>query len=113
MVADVDLAADGTLVKELWPSSYPLLTDRTDPYLDIVPASVEEKAQWAYVGPKINSTDRSRRYALYYLPTSKDDISRVQVSIRLQGFVQRHKIGALGNWSGYVLSQTNILFPLI
>lgn len=95
--------ADGILVKDLWPASYPLLADSSanTTVTDVVPYSMEEKGSWAHIGPKFGSSDPSRRYALYYVPTSKDT-PRIQVSLRLQGFIHRHKIGALGNWRGCV-----------
>lgn len=66
---------------------------------DWVPRDEEELHNWGFVGRKIGSHDRTRRHALLYIENGVTS-ARTQVSVRVQGFVERATLATLGNWRG-------------
>lgn len=67
---------------------------------EIVPDNLVELAAWAYPVANDASTDRSRLYKLVHATLGRDKKDLYEVIIRVQGFVMKHNLHALGDWSG-------------
>ncbi|KAJ3487740.1 hypothetical protein NLI96_g3329 [Meripilus lineatus] len=67
-----------------------------------VPRCIEDMLGWAHLGRRIDCRDRTRRYTLFYTSGNENGEGRprVQLGLRVQGFVQRLNISPFGNWMG-------------
>jgi hypothetical protein len=92
--------------KTCWPK--PLdkrieLVDGTDEpkFWQVVPTTFEEMCDWAYVSMNKISNDQTRRHlVLYRNPEVTHGSVVYPVTLRVQGFVERAKLTALGDWDG-------------
>ncbi|KAJ3483433.1 hypothetical protein NLI96_g6318 [Meripilus lineatus] len=93
----------GSLVKEKWGEELGYLLGATDvgssEEQDWVPREEGDLESWGFLGRKLGSHDRTRRHALMYIDSGVST-SRTQVSLRVQGFVERASLATLGNWQG-------------
>lgn len=91
-------------MKDMWPADIPSLLDDitvgSGKAEDWVPRDLDDMEAWAYVGTKTGSVDPTRRHALLYVSPAPSGTPRVQVSIRVQGYVERASLATLGNWTG-------------
>lgn len=98
----------GILIKYLWPPELQQLPDEANgdgeesTSAARVPESIEDMLSWAYIGRRMDCRDRTRRYTLFYNSAigNGEGPTRVQVGLRVQGFVQRLNISPFGNWMG-------------
>lgn len=68
-----------------------------------MPVTFEEICDWAYVSVSKVSNDQTRRHlVLYRSPEATLDLVVYPVTLRVQGFIERAKLIALGDWDGYV-----------
>lgn len=93
------------MVKEKWGEELGYLLGATDvgssEEQDWVPREEGDLESWGFLGRKLGSHDRTRRHALMYIDSGVST-SRTQVSLRVQGFVERASLATLGNWQGSV-----------
>ena len=94
----------------MWPPTLPKLRE-DEPTQDqfnfqsVVPMDLDVMSTWMHVGVNPDAADWSRRNVLLYtMPEADEGESRIQVAVRLQGFVDRLKISPLGNWNRSVSS---------
>lgn len=94
----------GEMVRDLFPNAIgrPLIDDVTyasaSPW-QLVPDSFDEICNWADVISVGRDSTGSLRYKLVY-KTEGDDQNRLEVRLRLQGFLSNAAIGPLGDWNG-------------
>lgn len=102
------LLETGILVKFLWPPELQQLPDAMPEEAEPsdanqqVPRCIEDMLGWAHLGRRIDCRDRTRRYTLFYTSGNENGEGRprVQLGLRVQGFVQRLNISPFGNWMG-------------
>lgn len=87
----------------MWPNGQGRLlrdvsTLSTLPRSKVVPLVYEDLEQWLCVDPCGTDTG----CAAWIHPDAADSESRLEVTVRLQGFVELPSLGMLGNWDGYV-----------
>lgn len=85
----------GILVRDLWDKE---LVQLSSELVDVVLLDVASLLQWAYLGQNTSTMDYSRRDALLYVDHYGSQ--PVQVSVRVQGFIQRADLCPLGDWTG-------------
>lgn len=90
-------------MKYLWSEELTSLLEATEvggrDDQDWVPRDEADLQNWAFLGRKVGSYDRTRRQALMYIETGANT-TPTQVSVRIQGFVERATLSTLGNWQG-------------
>lgn len=80
-------------VLDMWP---PALKKIPSGNASVVPEDITGLKAWCYVAQDFSVGDPTRTNVLLYRNTE----DRVKVMIRLQGFVAKIDIRALGNWKG-------------
>ena len=72
-------------------------------FWQLVPVTFEDICDWAYVSVNKTSDDQTRRHlVLYRDPAVANSDIIYPVTFRIQGFVERAKLTALGDWNGLV-----------
>ncbi|KAL1942560.1 hypothetical protein VTO73DRAFT_6162 [Trametes versicolor] len=94
-------ASDSTLARDLWPDRRGrLINDVSEldtlPPRKIVPFDYDSLSSWVCVDPC--GVDTS--CAAWIHPDAAGDNERIEVSVRVQGFVHKASLGMLGNWNG-------------
>lgn len=99
--------ANGTLLRTMWPTVLPTLSfngkEKSQMQaFEVVPEDDYAVDDWAYVCPRKDIRDISRRsiYVLSEHPQATPD-EVFEVAIRLQGFVKSCCLTPLGNWKRY------------
>lgn len=95
------LASPTSLARDTWPEGKGrMIQDQTTlaslPPHRRVPATYEDMCGWLCVDPCGADSSSS----VWIHPDVVGDEVRVELSVRLQGFVEEVSIGMLGNWSG-------------
>ncbi|KAI0640759.1 hypothetical protein C8Q79DRAFT_921204, partial [Trametes meyenii] len=92
-----------TLCRDMWPNNAgKMIQDKTEmaslPKHRIVPLSYEELCRWICVDP----CGMDSATAVWLHPDVVGEEMRVELTIRLQGFVEEVSLGMLGSWNGTV-----------
>lgn len=95
--------ASGQLVAASWPDDLPRFAKDAEHAAEyegweIVPT---ELRSWCYVDRDPDIRDKTRDRLLVYMEVEPNDAT-YEVSIRVQGFIQRCALGPYGNWNGLV-----------
>jgi hypothetical protein len=104
LILNILTATETQLAKSLWPEGIAhLYREPTNlqqcKNWQIVPDSFEELCDWAFLAKDEVATDKKHSHHLLYA-VPKDNNRIYVVMLRLQGFISRCALTALGDWKG-------------